>query len=116
MATKPKRRKANDAPETRRIDDAKVEIISPSQRQAVDWRPLIVAAVVGMAGGWFASLLVGGSGLLRYLITGVLGAFAAEHLFEKLNLRLSVGHRLLDQVLVAAIGAACVVLLARWIA
>jgi uncharacterized membrane protein YeaQ/YmgE (transglycosylase-associated protein family) len=116
MATQRRPRKSRKDAETRKIDDSKVEIIPPSARLPVDWRPLIVTAVVGMAGGWFASLLVGGSGILRYLVTGVLGALAAEHVCERLDVRLSIGHRWLDQIVIAAIGAVFVVLLARWIA
>jgi uncharacterized membrane protein YeaQ/YmgE (transglycosylase-associated protein family) len=98
------------------VDDASIEIIPPGARLPVDWRPLLATAVIGMAGGWTASLLVGGSGLLRYLITGVIGALAAEHICEKLGWRISVGHVWLDKVLVAALGAMAVVMLARWIA
>ncbi len=116
MAAQRRTRKTHQDADTKRIEDSKVEIIAPSARLPVDWRPLIVTAVVGMAGGWFASFLVGGSGILRYLVTGVLGALAAEHVCERLDIRLSVGHRWLDQIVIAAIGAVFVVLLARWIA
>jgi uncharacterized membrane protein YeaQ/YmgE (transglycosylase-associated protein family) len=105
-----KRRK----PET--VDDARVEILPPGQRLPVDWKPLLMTAAVGLSGGWVASFIVGGSGLLRYAITGIIGALAAEHVSEKLGWRISVGHPWLDKVLVAAIGAMAVVLLARWIA
>jgi uncharacterized membrane protein YeaQ/YmgE (transglycosylase-associated protein family) len=108
MARKPK--------STERIPDEKIEIIRPGSRQPVNWRPLAATAIVGVAGGWAASFLVGGSGLLRYLVTGVLGALAAEHICERLGWRITVGNKLLDQVLIAAIGAVVVVLLARWIA
>jgi uncharacterized membrane protein YeaQ/YmgE (transglycosylase-associated protein family) len=101
-------------PET--IPDDRIEIVRPGSRQPVNWRPLAATAVVGIAGGWAASLIVGGSGLLRYLVTGVLGALAAEHICERLGWRITVGNKLLDQVLIAAIGAIVVVLLARWIA
>jgi uncharacterized membrane protein YeaQ/YmgE (transglycosylase-associated protein family) len=108
------------APRKRRkpdtIDDSKVEILPPGTRLPVNWRPLLTTALVGLSGGWVASLVVGGSGLLRYAITGIIGALAAEHISEKLGWRISVGHPWLDKVLVAAIGAMAVVLLARWIA
>ncbi len=110
----PRSKTGASKPET--IDAARIEILPPGKRLPVDWRPLLATAMIGMAGGWTASLLVGGSGLLRYLITGVLGALAAEHVSEKLGWRISVGHAWLDKVVVAALGAIAVVLLARWIA
>jgi uncharacterized membrane protein YeaQ/YmgE (transglycosylase-associated protein family) len=111
---RPRRKRATAQPET--VDSARIEILPPGTRLPVDWRPLLATAIVGMAGGWTASLLVGGSGLLRYLVTGVIGALAAEHISEKLGWRISVGHAWLDKVVVAALGAIAVVLLARWIA
>ena len=38
-------------------------------------RNLIVFALIGLAAGYLASVIVGGSGLIRYLISGVAGAF-----------------------------------------
>ena len=40
---------------------------------------LIIMAVVGIIAGWLASLVVGGpSGLIAYLVTGLIGAFTAN--------------------------------------
>jgi uncharacterized membrane protein YeaQ/YmgE (transglycosylase-associated protein family) len=110
----PRNKRSASDPEA--VDSSCIEILPPDARLPVDWRPLVATALVGMAGGWVASLLVGGSGLLRYLVTGVIGALAAEHVSEKLGWRISVGHAWLDKVLVAALGAIAIVLLARWIA
>ena len=41
----------------------------------VDTQALVVMVVIGIVAGWLASWVVGGGGLLRYLITGLLGAF-----------------------------------------
>ena len=38
-------------------------------------RYLLVFAVIGIVAGFLASLIVGGDGLIRYLVTGVIGAF-----------------------------------------
>ena len=45
----------------------------------IDTRALIIFAVIGIIAGFIASLLLGGGGgILRYLLTGVIGAFAAD--------------------------------------
>jgi uncharacterized membrane protein YeaQ/YmgE (transglycosylase-associated protein family) len=99
-----------------RIDDARVEIIAPGRLAPAEWKAIAATAIVGLSGGWLASVIVGGSGLLRYLVTGVLGAFLGAVLLRWSSWRITVGHPLLDRVLVAAMGAILVVLLARLIA
>ena len=43
---------------------------------------LIIWLVIGIIAGWLASLVVGGGGgLLRYLITGIIGAFVGGVIF-----------------------------------
>jgi uncharacterized membrane protein YeaQ/YmgE (transglycosylase-associated protein family) len=58
----------------------------------------------------------GGGGLLRYLITGVLGAVVGGWLFTTAGWRLNLRSELLEQIAVSAIGAMILVLLARLIA
>ena len=42
----------------------------------LDAQKLIIWAIIGIVAGWLASVVVGGGGgLLRYLITGLIGAF-----------------------------------------
>ena len=77
---------------------------------------LIVMAIVGIIAGWLASLVVGGGGILRYLITGILGAFVGGWLFSAAGWKLNLGSEIVDQIVVSAIGAIVLVLLARLIA
>jgi uncharacterized membrane protein YeaQ/YmgE (transglycosylase-associated protein family) len=78
---------------------------------------LIVMAIVGIIAGWLASLVVGGGGgLIRYLITGIIGAFVGGWLFNAAGWKLNLGNELVEQVITAAIGAIILVLLARLIA
>jgi uncharacterized membrane protein YeaQ/YmgE (transglycosylase-associated protein family) len=77
---------------------------------------LIIMAIIGIIAGWLASLVVGGGGLLRYLITGVLGAVVGGWLFSTAGWRLNLGSELLERIIVSAIGAIILVLLARLIA
>ena len=77
---------------------------------------LIIMAVVGIVAGWLASLVVGGGGLVRYLITGILGAFVGGWLFSAAGWKLNLGNELVEQIVTSAIGAIVLVLLARLIA
>jgi uncharacterized membrane protein YeaQ/YmgE (transglycosylase-associated protein family) len=79
-------------------------------------RDLIVFAIIGIIAGFLASLVVGGSGLVTYLITGIIGAFVGGYLFKALNIDLRIGSPLVSQIITAAIGAIIVVILARLIA
>ena len=77
---------------------------------------IIIMAVIGILAGWLASLVVGGGGLLRYLITGLIGAFVGGFIFNAAGWRLNLGSPIVDQIVVSAIGAIIVVILARAIA
>ena len=51
----------------------------------MDTHALLVFLVVGLVAGFLASLIVGGGGLVRYLVTGVIGAFVGGFLFRRLE-------------------------------
>jgi uncharacterized membrane protein YeaQ/YmgE (transglycosylase-associated protein family) len=83
----------------------------------IETRALIVFLIIGLVAGFIASVLLGGGGgIFRYLLTGVIGAFAGGFLFEALNINLGIQNRLLSQIVTASVGAVIVVLLARFIA
>jgi uncharacterized membrane protein YeaQ/YmgE (transglycosylase-associated protein family) len=83
----------------------------------VETRALVIFLIIGLVAGFIASLLVGGGGgILRYLLTGVIGAFVGGFLFEALNIDLGIRNRLVSQIVTASVGAIIVVLLARFIA
>tara|TARA_R110002020_G_scaffold111093_3_gene256621 strand:+ start:1354 stop:1581 length:228 start_codon:yes stop_codon:yes gene_type:complete len=71
---------------------------------------------IGLVAGWLASFIVGGHGLVTYLISGVVGAFVGPVLLSLLGIDLSIGGPLITQILVSAIGAIVVVLVARLVA
>jgi uncharacterized membrane protein YeaQ/YmgE (transglycosylase-associated protein family) len=77
---------------------------------------LIIALVIGIVAGWLASFVMGGGGLIRYLITGIIGSFVGSYLLSALKIDLGIGNPLLSQILTATIGAIVVVFLARLIA
>jgi uncharacterized membrane protein YeaQ/YmgE (transglycosylase-associated protein family) len=76
---------------------------------------IIIMVVIGIVAGWLASLVVGGGGLLRYLITGLIGAFVGGFVFNAAGWKLNLGNEVVEQIVVAAIGAIIVVILARMI-
>jgi len=77
---------------------------------------LIIWAVIGIVAGWLASVVIGGGGgLLRYLITGLIGAFVGGFVFQMGGWKLNLGNEWLDQVVIAAIGAIIVTILARMV-
>jgi len=78
---------------------------------------IVIWAVIGIIAGWLASVIVGGDGgLLRYLITGIIGAFVGGFVFNTAGWKLNLGNEWLEQIVVAAIGAIIVVILARLVA
>jgi uncharacterized membrane protein YeaQ/YmgE (transglycosylase-associated protein family) len=79
-------------------------------------RDLIVFAIIGIIAGFLASIIVGGDGLVRYLITGIIGAFVGGYLFKAFGINLGIGNALVSQIVTAAIGAIIIVVLARLIA
>ena len=79
----------------------------------MDWKALAIWAVIGIVAGWLASLVVGGSGIVRYLITGLIGAVAGGYLAQQFNISPNLGNEIVDQTVIAAVGAIIVVLVAR---
>ena len=77
---------------------------------------LLIMAVIGILAGFLASLLVGGSGgIIRYLISGILGAFVGGYLFRALGINLGITDALLSQIVTSTIGAVIVLLIAQFI-
>jgi uncharacterized membrane protein YeaQ/YmgE (transglycosylase-associated protein family) len=80
------------------------------------YTPFIMLAVVGLVAGWLSGLLLGGGGLLRNLIVGVMGAYVGGFLVQTLRLKIGLGSVFLDQIAIATIGAILVTIVARIIA
>lgn len=114
MTTRTRKRRTAD----RIIADEKVEILPPHGQQglAVDWRALAPTIALGTATGFVASLVVGGGGLVRHAVVGVLGMLVGQGLVRLTGWRVRTGHAFLDDAAMAVLGAILVVLLARFIA
>ena len=74
---------------------------------------LLVWAVIGLVAGWVASLFLGGKGLIRYIIVGMVGSVVGGYLVAFTGLNIPVGNTWIREILVAAIGAAIVIIVAR---
>ncbi len=85
----------------------------PADIAAMDWTALLIFLGIGLVAGWLAGLILGGGGLLRNLIVGVIGAFVGGWLLTLANITLPVGNALLAQVIQATIGAIVVIVVAR---
>lgn len=82
----------------------------------MDQRSLIYLLVIGVVAGWLASFIVGGAGLIRYLVLGVIGSFVGGWLFAAFHIRLGISNPTVEQIVVATAGAIIVALIARVIA
>ena len=77
---------------------------------------IVVMLVIGLVAGFLASLVVGGGGLVRYLVTGLIGSFVGGYLLNSIGVNLGIKNPLASQIVTATIGAIVVVILARVIA
>ena len=80
---------------------------------ALDKRALAAHIGIGVVAGWLASWLVGGTGLLRYVLTGLIGSFVGGALLEQLGVDLGLRSQTANRIATATLGAVVVVLLAR---
>jgi uncharacterized membrane protein YeaQ/YmgE (transglycosylase-associated protein family) len=82
----------------------------------MDTRSLLIFLVIGLVAGFLASLIVGGGGLLTYLVSGVIGAFVGGWLFSALKINLRIGSPIVSQIITSTVGAIIVLVVARLIA
>jgi uncharacterized membrane protein YeaQ/YmgE (transglycosylase-associated protein family) len=83
---------------------------------AIDKQALAAQAGIGLVAGWLASWIVGGSGLLRYVLTGMIGSLVGAILLERLGIDLGFRSQVTKRIATATIGAVLVILLARLLA
>lgn len=100
----------------RPVPDEKVEILPPRRELGLDWSVIIPTVASGMVIGFVASLIVGGGGLIRHAVVGVLGMLVGQGIVRLTGWRLRTGYSFLDDAGMAVLGAIMVILLARFIA
>lgn len=79
----------------------------------MDTRSLLIFLGIGILAGFLASLIVGGGGLVTYLVSGVIGSFVGGYLFSALNINLGIRNDLVRQIVTSTVGAIIVLLVAR---
>ena len=79
----------------------------------MDPKGILAVVVIGLVAGWLASLVVGGGGLIKYIIWGVLGSVAGGVILPMLGISINLGNALVNQIVVGTIGAILLVLVAR---
>lgn len=79
-------------------------------------RSIAVSLLIGLIAGWLASVIVGGGGLVRYIVTGLIGSFVGGWLLGALNVRIGIANPLLREIVVSTFGAIVVVVVARALA
>jgi uncharacterized membrane protein YeaQ/YmgE (transglycosylase-associated protein family) len=74
---------------------------------------LLIFLLTGLVAGWIASLVLGGGGLLRNLIVGVIGALVGGYVLKLANVTLPISNAWANDLATAVIGALIVILVAR---
>jgi uncharacterized membrane protein YeaQ/YmgE (transglycosylase-associated protein family) len=94
----------------------------PTMAQIQPYWPYIVMALNGLIAGWLAGLLLGGGGLIRNLVVGIIGSFVGGALIQHGLLKLPAEVTKIvstvpygEQITVSTIGALIVVLIARFL-
>ena len=90
----------------------------PDLQPYMPYMPYIVMALTGLVAGWLAGLLLGGGGLFRNLVVGIIGAFVGGFLVQQGLLKLPYDFNTIiptygDQIAISTVGAVVVVILAR---
>lgn len=85
-------------------------------------RAVLIMLINGMIAGWLAGQILGGGGLIRNIVVGVLGAFVGGLMVKYgwLNLPVSVTNVTNSvpygtQILISTIGAMIIILVARFL-
>ena len=77
---------------------------------------LLIFLLTGLVAGWIASLVLGGAGLLRNLVVGVIGALVGGYVLKFAGVTLPIGNQWVSDLVTAVIGALIVIVIARIIA
>jgi len=86
-----------------------------SEEHLMDLRSLIIFLLVGLVAGWLAGKLIrgGGFGIIGDMVVGVLGAIIGGFLLPQVGLSQLVNIPIINQIVVATIGAVILLLLLR---
>jgi uncharacterized membrane protein YeaQ/YmgE (transglycosylase-associated protein family) len=74
---------------------------------------LLVILAIGLIAGWLASLITGGGGLVRDLVTGLLGAIVGSVIIYGFGVALPFHNPLVSDIVMSTIGAVVVIVISR---
>jgi uncharacterized membrane protein YeaQ/YmgE (transglycosylase-associated protein family) len=77
---------------------------------------IVIWLVIGLLAGWIASRIVGGSGIIRYIVAGLLGSVVGGFIVSYFGINIPVDNEWLRLVLVSTAGAIIVIVVSRVIA
>jgi len=70
--------------------------------------------IIGLVAGWLASMVLGGRGLLRDLIVGMLGSVLGSYLVQLSGYQIPGNlPEIANQIIVATVGALIIIILGR---
>ncbi|MEM7669435.1 MAG: GlsB/YeaQ/YmgE family stress response membrane protein [Pseudomonadota bacterium] len=81
----------------------------------MDTKNIVMVVLIGLVAGWLASFIVGGGGLIRYLVWGLLGSVVGGFILPLAGLKMNLGNPFASKIATSTIGAIVVVLFARLI-
>ena len=81
-----------------------------------DVTSLLIFLGIGLLAGWLASLVLGGGGLVRNLVVGVIGAVVGGYVLSAAGINLPIDNPWISQIITATLGALLVIVVARVIA
>ncbi len=81
-----------------------------------EMQSLLIFLLTGLVAGWIASLVLGGGGLLRNLVVGVIGALVGGYVLKLADVTLPIGNAWVNDLVTAVIGAIIVIVVARLVA
>jgi uncharacterized membrane protein YeaQ/YmgE (transglycosylase-associated protein family) len=79
----------------------------------MDKKNILIALLIGLTAGWLASFIVGGHGIVQYLISGVIGSFVGSLVLNKAGLDLGIRNEIGRDIATATIGAIIVMIVAK---
>lgn len=76
---------------------------------------LIIWALVGLASGWLASLVLGGKGIGRYIIIGMIGSVVGGYLVSFFGITIPIANTWIRDIAIGFAGAVIVILVSRFV-